>query len=634
MSKFAAFTATNTGYVRSINQDKALTSDCLIAVADGMGGHAGGEVAAKIAIETLNEGFQGDNSTEGLLASIRNANKTIMNKSFKEHDLKGMGTTLVAAALVVDQDILSHIVVVNIGDSRAYLLPVNGELSRLTEDHSLVEELVRRGEITEAQALVHPHRHILTRALGIDENVEIDAWELELDGPARVLLCSDGLTNECSEAEIGQLLRQYKNPRQAADKLVELALAHGGSDNVTVVVADIAPGVAGGHEGEDDEPSRRIKGIRSGKNADAGSGRVPRADYTLDASDKKIASADLDIEANQDETIALQKQAYITEGNTEDRNIFGTEEGSFTEDKDYIYGNEVSTKTRAGKSAPSNVSAGQSVKHVVSLNSPNIPRVKQSKTPVPSEGKGYGGRRLGGVSKKEVLQQDLPPTPLTFRVVVFAILFVSVFAGAAGAVYWYLHSSYYVGIDNGYVAIFQGRPGGFLSVKPTLYKKTGLPVNKVFLPEVPALKNGMLEPSLAKAETVVRDLGNAQSYLRLPAGNSAPAAETFFVPVGATPVFTKPGVGPTTTTLPVSGPSLTTTTSKLLCTGNGLRKDLTLSSGLKTAPQRPVASFLIRPNSVHEPFGDGFLHAVAVFGTLGKKHSYRYSCGLRRVSDG
>ncbi len=546
MSKFTAFSATDTGYVRSVNQDKALATDYLIAVADGMGGHAGGEVAAKVAIEALNAGFQEDNSTEGLLKAIRNANKTIMNRSFREQDLKGMGTTLVAAALVVDQDTLSHIVVINIGDSRAYLLPANGELSRLTEDHSLVEELVRRGEITAAQALVHPHRHILTRALGIDENVEIDAWELELDGPARVLLCSDGLTNECSEAEIGQLLRQYKNPKQAADKLVELALAHGGNDNVTVIVADIPLESFASYDNKESEEHRDQRNGQNEKNNEQNNISSLLDSSLLNESDQQSSISELNYFDDKNATIALKKDNIIQGKDNSD-----------------IKNN--SPQALAAKSSVDKANKNKHVKQVVAEASVDQSKIKKSKPLPKTNGNAvhYWKSNSAIGSKKENTQLDLPSTPLTFRVVVFTILFVSIFGGAAAAVYWYLHSSYYVGIDNGYVAIFQGRPGGFLSFKPTLYQKTNLAVAKVFSPELPGLKAGMVEPSLQKAKTVVKDLGNAQSYLKLPAGNSASAAETFFVPVGATPIFTKPGVGPATTTtfIPTTTTAIPTTTS-------------------------------------------------------------------------
>jgi len=563
MSRFVVAKATDKGHIRSVNQDRSLATDYLVAVADGMGGHAGGEVAAKIAVDIIYQGFQENNSTNGLLRAIKGANRSIIDRSFRQADLKGMGTTLVAAALVMDEDVVSHIVIVNVGDSRAYLLSSNGDLSRLTEDHSLVEELVSRGEITEAQALVHPHRHILTRALGIDDNVEIDAWELELDGPARILLCSDGLTNECSEAEIKDLLTQYKSPQQAADQLVATALANGGSDNVTVVIADIGAVTSGTDDSAEADAD-------SADNDDPGQNQ-------FDVSHQDLADL-LDGDYHMGEeglTMAIPKlppdtAELVAESATKAAGDFP--EDNVSSDKDPEKIQKGSSPASDGETNPEDtVKSRGLVRHVLSADSASS---------IQAKGNRYGHKRANPDNKlsmpaksivkadrkvKEVVT-DLPAPPLTFRVVAFVILFIGIFAGIGGTVYWYLHSSYYVGIDNGYVAIFQGRPGGFLSIKPTLYKKTDLPIGKVFSPEIPGLKAGMLESSLAKAEKIVRNLDNADSYLKLPSGNSAPAAESFSVPVGATPVFVKPGIAPSTTTFIQTTTTTTLTSTTTLAT--------------------------------------------------------------------
>ena len=229
--------ASDAGRVRSSNQDLALVGEHLVAVADGMGGHAGGEVAAQMAIDALAEGFSGHESPEGLREAAARANNEVYERGEADVELRGMGTTLTAAALVHDKDD-DKIAVINVGDSRAYLFEDN-KLVRVTSDHSLVEEMVRRGEISAEQALVHPHRHILTRALGIDRSVEIDSWLLSPGKATRLLLCSDGLTNECSEQEIAGVLAEEPDPQHAAQVLVELALEHGGGDNITIVVADV-----------------------------------------------------------------------------------------------------------------------------------------------------------------------------------------------------------------------------------------------------------------------------------------------------------------------------------------------------------------------------------------------------------
>ncbi|MGC9963331.1 MAG: PP2C family serine/threonine-protein phosphatase, partial [Acidimicrobiales bacterium] len=255
MTVLRAAAETHTGYVRSTNQDLALVSGDLVAVADGMGGHLGGEVAARTAIEQLLEAYVRDRSGDGLVRAARRANRGVWRKSRVDRTLHGMGTTLTALALVERTDLAAadeplsagerplRIVLLNVGDSRAYLLEAGThQLRQLTEDHSVVEEMVRQGELTPEEAAVHPHRHVLTRALGIEAEVALDIWELAAEIGDRFLLCSDGLTNELPDAEIADILARATDPQAAVSELVGRALGHGGMDNVTVVVADVADG--------------------------------------------------------------------------------------------------------------------------------------------------------------------------------------------------------------------------------------------------------------------------------------------------------------------------------------------------------------------------------------------------------
>src|SRR5205823_5486211 len=144
-------------------------------------------------------------------------------------DQRGMGTTLTAVALV-EEDGEDRLAVVNVGDSRAYLLQ-QGELEQLTDDHSLVAQLVREGQLTPEEATVHPQRSIITRALGLDPEVEVDMWELTPYRGDRLLLCSDGLTNELDDERIASVLRSVADPQEAANQLVQEANARGGNDN-------------------------------------------------------------------------------------------------------------------------------------------------------------------------------------------------------------------------------------------------------------------------------------------------------------------------------------------------------------------------------------------------------------------
>ncbi len=237
MTRFAAGTATDVGRVRSNNQDSHYVRDGeLYAVADGMGGHQGGEVASALALSVLNETY-GDRSTITLVEAVRSANQAVYEKAGSDPELTGMGTTLTALA-DVDTDEGKRLAIVNVGDSRLYRLH-DGEFEQLTDDHSLVASLVRQGRITAEEAESHPQRNILTRALGIDAAVAVDSWEIEPIVGDRFLICSDGLFNEVDENRMVATLRRLADPTDAARELVRLANEGGGRDNITAVVVDV-----------------------------------------------------------------------------------------------------------------------------------------------------------------------------------------------------------------------------------------------------------------------------------------------------------------------------------------------------------------------------------------------------------
>jgi protein phosphatase len=225
--------ATDVGRVRDGNEDAYLVDDALglVAVADGMGGHRGGEVASATALEALRAAVT---SGRPLRESIEDANAAVFAKSQTDVNLRGMGTTLTAGTLVAGGTIL----VGHVGDSRAYLLH-DGELRQVTVDHSLVEELVREGRLTADQAAVHPQRSIITRSLGTDPDVEVDLYPVELTTGDRLLLCSDGLTGMVQTEQIAATLRREEDPTRAAAALVDAANAAGGEDNITAVIVAV-----------------------------------------------------------------------------------------------------------------------------------------------------------------------------------------------------------------------------------------------------------------------------------------------------------------------------------------------------------------------------------------------------------
>ncbi len=222
---------TDTGRQRRDNEDNALARAPVFVVADGMGGAQAGEVASRIAVEAFEEGLPDSGSPEERLATrVREANHQIYERSRADRGRAGMGTTLTAA--YVDD---AHLAIAHVGDSRAYMFR-DGSLQRLTQDHSLVDELVRRGKLTEEQAAEHPQRSIITRALGPEPDVEVDTWTYPVRAGDVVLLCSDGLTSMISEDKVSAVLAAHPDLDEAADALIREANEAGGRDNITVVL--------------------------------------------------------------------------------------------------------------------------------------------------------------------------------------------------------------------------------------------------------------------------------------------------------------------------------------------------------------------------------------------------------------
>jgi len=231
---FRAAGRTDAGLVRKENQDNflILAPQMVYAIADGMGGHAGGRQASVIAVETLRQELEDDRAVD--TAAVENAlayaNDRILDEA-KAKNWEGMGTTLVLA-FYADGEWR----VANIGDSRAYVVNRN-EIRAVTKDHSLVEEMVARGTITREEARVHPHRNVLTRALGVDADIGPEWSALKADKADYLLLCSDGLYNMVTDESIRAIVLDLEMTlEEKAGRLVEEANRHGGSDNITVVL--------------------------------------------------------------------------------------------------------------------------------------------------------------------------------------------------------------------------------------------------------------------------------------------------------------------------------------------------------------------------------------------------------------
>lgn len=224
---------TEVGHVREHNEDSLTVLPPLFAVADGMGGHEAGEIASEITINTLNDLAPESADAEALARAVVAANLNVIKAPSQGIGREGMGTTLTAAILEKER-----LIIAQVGDSRAYLLH-NGSLQQITRDHSLMADMIEAGQLTEAEARVHPNRSVITRAIGSDPHMQPDLYELNVETGDRLLLCSDGVCGMIEDSEIASIMRQAPSAQACADQLVEAALHAGGFDNATAVVVDV-----------------------------------------------------------------------------------------------------------------------------------------------------------------------------------------------------------------------------------------------------------------------------------------------------------------------------------------------------------------------------------------------------------
>jgi protein phosphatase len=232
--------ATDKGRVRAHNEDGFLADSPVFVVADGMGGHAAGDVASRVAIEAFSR-LVGDTpvNVNDAVNAISSANEAILDMVEDRPEMSGMGTTL-AGLVVITAGGAEHWQVFNVGDCRVYRL-ADGRLSQLTIDHSEAEELVVAGRLSRQEARSYPRRNVVTRSLGTSPPPQAESWVFPPGPPERFLICSDGLTSELDDSEIEVLLCNEPQPQAAADRLVAMAVAAGGHDNVTAVVVDGGP---------------------------------------------------------------------------------------------------------------------------------------------------------------------------------------------------------------------------------------------------------------------------------------------------------------------------------------------------------------------------------------------------------
>ena len=219
---------TDIGCLRDHNEDSLVVTPPLFAVADGMGGHAAGEVASEIAVRVLSELAPEHPDGEALGRAIEEANRAVIQAAREGRGRQGMGTTMTAAMLEGER-----LVIAQVGDSRAYLLH-QGKLQQLTRDHSLMADMIEAGQLTPEEARTHPQRSVITRALGSDAHLHPDIYEINVETGDRLLICSDGLSGMIFDDQIENTLRRVQDPQRCASQLVNEAIAAGGHDNVTV----------------------------------------------------------------------------------------------------------------------------------------------------------------------------------------------------------------------------------------------------------------------------------------------------------------------------------------------------------------------------------------------------------------
>ena len=516
MTVLRSGSATDVGRVRKINQDLPLEASNLYAVADGMGGHVGGEVAARVAVDALLQGFTREPTTNGLKDAFAEANAAVWQESLDNSDLRGMGTTLTAVALVGGADGRDMLALANVGDSRAYLFS-EGQILQITADHSQAEERMRRGEMTPAEAAVHPQRHILTRALGVTPDVDADMWELRLRAGDRVLLCSDGLSNEVRLDELGEVLAAVEDPVEAAEQLVHRANERGGSDNITVVVIDILVGEGGSALASVVTPIGLGIGGPLSIGPEGASGLAAAAGPVADMA----------------ETAAVPRVDTLAPGA---RLGFSSQGPDLSSDA-----------PRSGEffvAEPGTVPLARSTTTVPPPSRPFI---------VPAAGKESRGarrRRLG------------IPRRITIRVVLFVLLVAAVPTAAFFAIRWYAYDNWYLAVQGKEIIIKQGHPGGILWFNPKVVSHTGVTTGEVLATGVTQIHSGVQEPTLDDAKRYVTNLHQEYLFLHAAAAKPSGTGASTVGPSGTIPNITAPPTTTsTTTTLPGTPPPAGATTT-------------------------------------------------------------------------
>lgn len=453
MIRIESAASTHVGRVRQNNQDRALVAGQLAAVADGMGGHAGGDKAAALAIAELS-GVRGTISAERLIKVVQGANQRIFKVGLAP-ELRGMGTTVVAAIVDNSKQIMSMI---NVGDSRGYMLR-DGVFSQVTNDHSLVEDLLRSGRLTEDEAKVHPQRNIVTRVLGISEEVDVDLFTIEVQVGDRFVLCSDGLTNEVTDEDIVQILQSNPSITTCVDELVTTAVTNGGRDNVTVAVVDILMADSG-----DDSLADRV---------DTAASAMTNGDEVPEVRPSGLPTEEFDV--------SLLADKVATSGDASEGVGIPADYSAEVGDPDGIEGSGVEERTTLSQPSEGSESDG--------IDEPKqAPRVEDA------------GPADDGWKLQQTAQRSRRPKLSYILAVALIAIIVAVILGQRYA------DSYYADELLGEVVIMHGRPDGVLWDDPDLVEHTNVLVQDLNGRSAEDVANKSPWPSLDEARSHVAKL--------------------------------------------------------------------------------------------------------------------------------
>lgn len=466
--RIASTIVSDTGYVRSNNQDSGFAGTRIIAMADGMGGHAGGDTASTIAIRTLahfERGRRGGRNdiaalTATLEKSILAAHDAIVGKAKKEKDLSGMGTTVDAVVMSHNHWILAHI-----GDSRAYLLR-NGRLIRVSKDHSYVQHLVDTGRITEAEAKNHPQRSVVMRVLGdfdIDPHPDISVRTAHVGD--RWLLCSDGLSSPLEDETIRAMLLDEPDREVCAQKLVNMALKAGSTDNVTAVIGDA-------------EISQEQNWLNSAVKSNAGL-QIPLVGGAAAGALKSIANVVhrpvVSAPPLQEEPSPAQRAAHLADSSRGAHVAVSTPA--------HAAANRASAATAPQQIAvPTQTEADELMEPIADTG--EIPVVTADNGVVTTDPTNPIVERAIHEQKVDEHQQKVEKKKHSRWLGLGITALILLIVGIGGAVGWHWsQQQYYLGVENGYMAVYQGVPTNIFgvslshSVKTTNVKVTTLPTS-------------------------------------------------------------------------------------------------------------------------------------------------------------